>query len=1062
MNYIITINGKDYTPFVSLPFIEQYALDESLDNGVLVLKNTQIDTIFKPYDKVIITVDSTQQSVYYVAQDEMTKIIGGNYYNHKLTLIEETKLLEKIVVDTNTITQPLQQNFLDASKGVYLTANTEQMLIPTTYSYLYGDFNSIFQYIESDYVTIPAPIDVISHKENSSTDDTLWQIWMGVSQSIDSWSYTVTESETNYTWTQSGTSIDDLSFVNTHPIIMGTSAANIKKDHSYTVNFRAEKTIAGILNFIEKEFQFNVILLEKGIAYSITDVVNRLLNIYETLKVGEMPQLHFNEEQSAKYGGEYTWLLNFGIDVSNDFEYNIPFKSNGNDYSTFKLSGDIDKILTYDNTTVYGKYGIQDYWYDEAYRTVVFKIQPKGNLLEWLKLNAVYQGEELYLAPEFSFTRGTLKECLDQIGGYIHAIPRLENDTIYFDELGQNNEIQLPTNYIGEIQSQNIEQYCTHLDTHADNLVNYSNSKVGTVIEPYYNGYETVRAETGVVRITDETAIIETEYPIGKIAQLKIGYTEDNNGDLVLPIDITPYVYESAEYQALSSYNANYPYAKAYAIYYKQGEKNIYGLNFKMEHAISPIFENYAIINILERITQHDYANLVTVEPFVQLNFQIVYYPIVTARVGQAKPNLLNYDRKITSIYNQSANMIDSTAYGENLKGAVMRLGNIDMKRTYIFPDVSYVAEVGTLIDNDYYISTVDLEYFKGYVKCTYGLSKDFNRLSQYIGIKNNIRMYEISEKQAVDRYILTEDYFVLGDDVADIDNLAIFNGIYVINGIYKEMQGNVSTEYPTCAVCKTDAVNEKFVFPLISLGIGNSLLYTFRFKDNYSAGNVATPGSDNNTFNVQTYIPYGNDLGRFDNINIQFDKHAQIVEDDEPQQDKYPKTIAVGNALPVIDANNGTYQSSKFTNVDLQIYKDNRENLIFNHQVHWVTNWNDLIIGSGFASNSLLVGCQEQAEWKLYILPNKINKFDKYVDLTDATMLSNDMFSDYDFFWDNTNFTKAFFENMPTATTSGKSWAVVRTINSENVLLFGRNIDIIENEEIELPTISFIHKYFN
>ena len=965
MNYTITINGKDHTPFVSLPFIEQYALDESLDNGVLVLKNTQIDTIFKPYDKVIITVDSTQQSVYYVAQDEMTKIIGGNYYNHKLTLIEETKLLEKIVVDTNTITQPLLHNYLDASSPVLVNkeyTNSNGTTTNTTYNY--EPFLDIRAYIDGNNLTIPSASKVLPYlKDLNTTDSDYDSVIQSPYNIIDSWSFKVEVGAQIYTYT--GTSLRDANY--TRDRVLNLIYENIYADKIYTATY----TLYGQgLRKLVKTYQFSVIKEYTSSEYSITDVVNRLLNIYETLEVGETSQLHFNQEQADKY----------------------------------------DTII----------------------------------------------------APEFAFTRGTLKECLDQIGGYIHAIPRLENDTIYFDELGQNNETQLPTNYIGEIQSQNIEQYCTHLDTHADNLVNYSNSKVGTVIEPYYNGYETVRAETGVVRITDETAIIETEYPIGKIAQLKIGYTEDKNGDLVLPTDITPYVYESAEYQALSSYNSNYPYSKAYAIYYKQGEKNIYGLNFKMENAISPIFHDYAIINILERATQKEYTNLLNIEPFVQLNFQIVYYPIVTARVGQAKPNLLDYDRKITSIYNQSANMIDSTAYGENLKGAVMRLGNIDMKRTYIFPNVSYVAEVGTLVDDDYYISTVDLEYFKGYVKCTYGLSKDFNRLSQYIGIKNNIRMYEISEKQAVDRYILTEDYFVLGDDVANIDNLSIFNGIYVINGIYKEMQGNVSTEYPTCAVCKTDAVNEKFVFPLISLGIGNSLLYTFRFKDNYSAGNVATPGSDNNTFNVQTYAPYGNFFGKFDNINIQFDKHAQIVEDDEPQQDKYTKTIAVGNALPVIDANNGTYQSSKFTNVDLQIYKDNRENLIFNHQVHWVTNWNDLIIGSGFASNSLLVGCQEQAEWKLYILPNKINKFDKYVDLTDATMLSNDMFSDYDFFWDNTNFTKAFFENMPTATTSGKSWAVVRTINSENVLLFGRNIDIIENEEIELPTISFIHKYFN
>ena len=49
--------------------------------------------------------------------------------------------------------------------------------------------------------------------------------------------------------------------------------------------------------------------------------------------------------------------------------------------------------------------------------------------------------------------------------------------------------------------------------------------------------------------------------------------------------------------------------------------------------------------------------------------------------------------------------------------------------------------------------------------KYSLGLSKDFNRWNEYVGIDNNQRFYEISEKQAIERYVNYEDYLVISDD---------------------------------------------------------------------------------------------------------------------------------------------------------------------------------------------------------------------------------------------------------------------------------------------------------
>ena len=47
--------------------------------------------------------------------------------------------------------------------------------------------------------------------------------------------------------------------------------------------------------------------------------------------------------------------------------------------------------------------------------------------------------------------------------------------------------------------------------------------------------------------------------------------------------DITPYLFEAAEYDNLTSYKGSYPYAKEWALRYAQGDNKITGLCLKAE-----------------------------------------------------------------------------------------------------------------------------------------------------------------------------------------------------------------------------------------------------------------------------------------------------------------------------------------------------------------------------------------------------------------------------------------------------------------------------------------------
>lgn len=119
----------------------------------------------------------------------------------------------------------------------------------------------------------------------------------------------------------------------------------------------------------------------------------------------------------------------------------------------------------------------------------------------WYKLNDEQAAEfEKIESPEFAFTNMTLKEILDQIGGYIHGIPRIEREgekrIVYYDMLGGTEIAKLSDpryKYIAETRSHNIENYATQLDSTVENFVNTVDDGEGAITEPWVGGRSLIR-----------------------------------------------------------------------------------------------------------------------------------------------------------------------------------------------------------------------------------------------------------------------------------------------------------------------------------------------------------------------------------------------------------------------------------------------------------------------------------------------------------------------------------------------------------------------------------------
>ena len=736
--------------------------------------------------------------------------------------------------------------------------------------------------------------------------------------------------------------------------------------------------------------------------------------------------------------------------------------------------------------------------------------------------------------PEMHFTNCTLREALQTVGSYIHGEPRLRGNEISFDMYGGNEKTDVPfSEYVAKSFQQSIDSAITSVDSTVDNLVSTVGYAKGVTVEPYAGGYKTVRTETLYTRIQEDNMLIAVSHGINRIIKVECGFV-GNVTDV--PIDITPYVFEESEYVRMSSYSNVYPTSRSYALYYTQGGTTIQGLNHKIPNAVSSIFSQYAIVNILRAVTG-DIS--LSVSDYPELAFRVTYESITSARVKQNKQYVIGSPLPTEIAYNQGQNLIESGYYGENLKGVVARLGNVDKVITLYQRGTPKIPKVGTLYDDDYYISAVAVEIMPFYTKISCALSKDFNRYSDYVSVNSTRRFYEVSERQAYESFIHYRDYVVIGDeftspaenpqeplcsmdDIVDSFNpvttdteikaeevpqsditinvitdsgevafgsangqqfVVRANGVSNNETVYLELSytyENISsgrdisgsfkgettlpyyssilsgffyftntstatakvTKYVTktlpgspvtCAIAQgynsdsSKTSNEAVMLPVKAMPLGNAAVFTFGYKDNYSAGDQAvyqTAGEVTGYY--QNSVPYKNYYG-----NMEYLEFALLNRGRSPLG--FSDQKAMGLKLPEMTAPQPTnYKIACPKITALHVSVGSTEIPIITYQIDFVTNRKDIVVGSGLARNLPLVsGAQSDKEAKLYVLPNRVNKFAQTVDLTGATKIAENVLSSILISG------KIAVFAIHTSTVAGEAWAIV---DPDGVLLIAEN----------------------
>lgn len=617
--------------------------------------------------------------------------------------------------------------------------------------------------------------------------------------------------------------------------------------------------------------------------------------------------------------------------------------------------------------------------------------------------------------PEISFANGsTLKENLDQLAILLHAKVRMRDGRIFFERLTKNEQAELNGIEIDGSDSFTSEKFGGEVQTFAQNVVNYNESE-GTVSDVIPR---TLRAEEGKVRINDENGLIATDFPIEKIVSCVFVQNDGNE------IDISEKVIEETQYNTLSSYGG--AACKANFIYYSQGKNDIKGLFFK-DADLKPsgdTFKNYAIENVI--------GQSISTDGIKDMAFKVSYIPIVNLRICTPRQDWRGGNTSY--IMNQSENRVDSNSMGRKMQSTAAQITSNSPKKTYVMKKGDNLPVVGKQFDKDNYISAMSVQFFPTYTKCTINVTENYNKYSDFVQIPQAIRQYEIDVNSVQDRHILYRDYCNISYEKPMSNSDCALNsearGTFIVSPFAVSRKRNVDYRVRLARAVTANSFDKSHgvtnltsnfttisscIFPCISLGFGNSILFLFKYSDNFSAGRKAIT-REGLKFNEQSYAPYGDNFGAADLLQFKFyngGTTANIIESGRAFPDD-----SVYNTLNDYEiAMSGGYgEESKY----IHLCKDSRETINVEYQLVFGSD-SGIFVGADYCENNPLV------RTVVYEDDPEIRFYNHYIDPVKGTTEESDLtVPNKKTFMvvseDNGIYSIAPYENVP----DHKAWAIV------------------------------------
>jgi hypothetical protein len=554
-------------------------------------------------------------------------------------------------------------------------------------------------------------------------------------------------------------------------------------------------------------------------------------------------------------------------------------------------------------------------------------------------------------SPDFQFNNKNLKEILMEVFDFIDAIPRLtriaNSTTLTADFYNEKGSLVSEDSFY-RMKRFDINDYSTALDANIKNLYD----QFTDIAEPSTTEFKRLTSNGGY--LTEDDAFLKTEYPIVDIVSFKVKVNVSGAGVTNIPtfagtLDITDYIVEREEWDLLKNKGL------AQALESGRYRDNTIFFN-RFSPNIDGLFDQVGATSIAQQITQATETRINNVirtavfqqegflvsnfQRFEELEFQIVYKSQLDSRTEVKRLNTTSIKYDSQSYVAQTDNVVRADRVLDRLFKLQQLLGNAEIMTAERITTLSNLFELGDRTSDDYYLTTIELDCNKKYILAKYMWSQNYQKVSEFIGLNNEIRLYDIP-RDSFKRNIYLEDFVevssIQGTNNASVGTLGILTFMNTINN-----SPNAESNKPIRVFAFNSESTVEFenysnetntlIKPVTAYAGGNSLNFHVEFPSSTIVGTQLDLNIERLEPPLNNPIIYTDDVGRV------FDFEFVMAND---------YTISANNNLPIIDKDDLIYKLIEAPSH--RIYKDTREQFALTYSLHVIPEGNlddKIIIG--------------------------------------------------------------------------------------------------------------------
>lgn len=380
-----------------------------------------------------------------------------------------------------------------------------------------------------------------------------------------------------------------------------------------------------------------------------------------------------------------------------------------------------------------------------------------------------------------------------------------------------------------------------------------------------------------------------------------------------------------------------------------------------------------------------EYGSIYSMSPAETYNaprYRIAYTPSITSNISCQREETKDINLYSNALSHQQERLISFENFSNNIWSLAQRQGTQAREVTVHHSTREDLFHVGDYTSDREVITKAEYIYFNDYILGKYELSKDYNRINEFIGLNSKIRQYQMpSGKESYERLLKINNYV----EVADTQTIGTSSYLtdsavtcYMATlfpsgrDIYDKINGVVYTSLDSEWIAYLDSLTlnagahyHNLLLECSTNGGGSTISLDFGFNDNIKCGDAYTPTTINGVEKIlKTPIPYckptGNNIGFLRSANI------KVMGKNYTFQSTY---------LPLVEDLASQYHYISIPN--MLILKDPSEILRFNYSLSTISLNENIVIGRCLTSRNRLITNQHKNELRLVELNKLYGKYD-------------------------------------------------------------------------------------